>query len=63
MWLPHADELSSSTGFADECHNHPVLVLSKKMDGEGKVDILMVSVSGIPSKVQPHDDLPCSTSR
>ncbi|CCC13713.1 hypothetical protein SMACR_08216 [Sordaria macrospora] len=46
MWLPHADELSSSTGFADECHNHPVLVLSKKMGADGKVDILMMTSFG-----------------
>lgn len=43
MWLPYADELSSETGFPEECHNHPVLVLSKKLSADGKVDILMVS--------------------
>ncbi|KAK1778657.1 hypothetical protein QBC45DRAFT_393119 [Copromyces sp. CBS 386.78] len=46
MWLPHADELSSSTGFQDECHNHPVLVLSKKISADGKVDILMMTSFG-----------------
>lgn len=43
MWLPSADELSSSTGFSEESHNHPVLVLSKKIAADGKVDILFVS--------------------
>ncbi|KAK3947430.1 hypothetical protein QBC32DRAFT_318828 [Pseudoneurospora amorphoporcata] len=46
MWLPHADELSSSTGFQEECHNHPVLVLSKKISPDGKVDILMMTSFG-----------------
>ncbi|KAK3402502.1 hypothetical protein B0T20DRAFT_344684 [Sordaria brevicollis] len=46
MWLPHADELSSDTGFDEECHNHPVLVLSKKLSNDGKVDILMMTSFG-----------------
>lgn len=47
MWLPYADELSVSTGFSDESHNHPVLVLSKKIAADGKVDILFVSCAGL----------------
>ncbi|KAK3350432.1 hypothetical protein B0H65DRAFT_419129 [Neurospora tetraspora] len=46
MWLPHANELSSSTGFPEESHNHPVLVLSKKLSADGKVDILMMTSFG-----------------
>ncbi|KAK3502057.1 hypothetical protein B0T13DRAFT_219448 [Neurospora crassa] len=46
MWLPHADELSSSTGFSEESHNHPVLVLSKKIPADGKVDILFMTSFG-----------------
>lgn len=42
MWLPSKDQVKIETGIENECHNHPVVILSPE-PVKGEVVVLLVS--------------------
>ncbi|KAH7632410.1 hypothetical protein B0T09DRAFT_73716 [Sordaria sp. MPI-SDFR-AT-0083] len=54
MWLPKLNQLSTSSGLPDMCHDHPVIVLSPRPLPNDEVVILMITSFGGKDLLRRH---------